>query len=252
MKMKLGCVLTACNLNPLYSEFIPIFVRTWKKLIPDINVKIILISDSIPPEYLDYSKNIILFKPIDNISTSFTSQYIRLLYPAVLHDIDGGILITDMDMLPMNKEYYTTPIENISDDKFIHYFNSQVGYQEYAMCYNFGLSKTWSDIFEINSVEDIKERLRSVFNTRPHKDGHGNIGWNIDQLDLYKFINKWDKKNTRFIQLNVNDLNFKRLCRSQFSKGLLKHISEGAFSDYHALRPYSKYKEMNDKIYELL
>ena len=250
--MKLDCVLTACNLNPLYSEFIPIFVKMWKKLIPDINVKIILVSDTIPPEYLDYSENIILFKPIENISTSFISQYIRLLYPAVLHDINGGILITDMDMLPMNKKYYTKPIENISDDKFLYYRKDEKLKNEYAMCYNIALSKTWSNIFGIQNLDDINQRLLTVYNTRPHKEGHGNIGWNIDQLDLYTSINNWNRYNSHFIQLTDKETKYKRLCRSRFNNHLLRCISKGIFTDYHALRPYSKYKKINDRIYELL
>ena len=42
--MKLDCVLTACNMNPLYSDFIPIFIKTWNKLYPAVDVKIIFIS----------------------------------------------------------------------------------------------------------------------------------------------------------------------------------------------------------------
>ena len=42
-------------------------------------------------------------KPIENISTSFISQYIRILYPAILN-YKSGILITDIDMLPMNRD----------------------------------------------------------------------------------------------------------------------------------------------------
>ena len=51
-------------------------------------------------------------------STSFISQYIRLLYPAILNS-EGGVLITDMDMLPMNSDYYIKSIEDINNDKFI-------------------------------------------------------------------------------------------------------------------------------------
>ena len=40
--MKLDCVLTAVNENPLYLEFIPIFIKTWNKLYPGIDVKILL------------------------------------------------------------------------------------------------------------------------------------------------------------------------------------------------------------------
>ena len=38
--MELEYVLTSCNNNKLYSDFIPIFIRAWKKLIPDIKIKL--------------------------------------------------------------------------------------------------------------------------------------------------------------------------------------------------------------------
>ncbi len=41
--MKLDCILTAVNENTLYIDFIPIFIKTWNKLYPSIDVKIILI-----------------------------------------------------------------------------------------------------------------------------------------------------------------------------------------------------------------
>jgi hypothetical protein len=94
--MILDCVITAVNENELYLEFIPIFIKTWNKLYPKIDVKIILIAKKIPIEYSDYINNIILFEPIGNVLTSFISQYIRLLYPCILN-YKNGVLITDME-----------------------------------------------------------------------------------------------------------------------------------------------------------
>ena len=74
VKLKLDCVLTAVNENRLYLDFIPIFIKTWNKLYPKTDVKIILIMNEIPSDLKEYSKNIIIFKPIENISTSFISQ----------------------------------------------------------------------------------------------------------------------------------------------------------------------------------
>lgn len=70
--MKLDCILTAVNENPLYLDFVPIFIKTRKKLYPSIDIKIILISNKIPDNIKIYSNNIILFEPIKNISTAFT------------------------------------------------------------------------------------------------------------------------------------------------------------------------------------
>ena len=79
--MKLDCILTAVNENPLYIEFIPIFIKAWKGLVPEVDVKIVMVANEIPTEYKEYSNYIILFPPIENISTSFIAQYIRILYP---------------------------------------------------------------------------------------------------------------------------------------------------------------------------
>ena len=57
--MILDCVLTSVNTNPLYIDFIPIFVKTWNKLYPKVDVKIILIADEIPEQFLEYKNNII-------------------------------------------------------------------------------------------------------------------------------------------------------------------------------------------------
>ena len=178
--MKLDCILTACNNNPIYVDFIPMFIKAWSKLYPSIDIKIVFINDTIVDSINEYKNNIILFKPIENISTVFISQYIRLLYPAILN-YENGIMITDIDMIPMNDKYYTKNIENIENNKFIYLRNILVNdCNQIAMCYNVALNKTWSDIFNIKLLEDINEKLISIY-----EDG---IEWTTDQTDLYNYV----------------------------------------------------------------
>jgi hypothetical protein len=54
-------------------------VKTWKKLYPNVDVKIILIAHAIPKEYEEYKDHIILFEPIEFVLTSYTAQVIRLI-----------------------------------------------------------------------------------------------------------------------------------------------------------------------------
>ena len=170
--MKLEYVLTSCNLNPLYCDFIPIFIRSWKKLIPEIKIVIVLIAESIPEKFIKYSEYIKLFYPLEKVSTAFVSQYIRILYPCILNST-GGVMITDMDMLPLNSQYYTKPIESFDNDKFIYYRGNLSLSNQYAICYILSVSKTWKDIFRIEDKEDIKKRLLEVFNSFEHREGHG-------------------------------------------------------------------------------
>ena len=83
--MKLTDVLTATDSNPLYYQFVPIFIRAWKKLFPSINIHIILIADIMIPELEEYKEYIKLFKPITGVKTSFIAQNIRLFYPCLLN-----------------------------------------------------------------------------------------------------------------------------------------------------------------------
>ena len=243
------------NENKLYLEFVPIFIKTWNKLYPNVDVIIILIAKQIPENLLLYKNNIILFEPLEGVLTSFISQFIRLLYSCIL-DYENGILITDMDMLPMNKSYYTKHISDFDNDKFIYYReNICLNYKQIAMCYNIATPKIWKDIFKINSLDDIVSYIKNVSDQNIIKEGHGNIGWCIDQITLYNKVIEWNKKTNNFVQLKESQTGFKRLDRNTFNLNninIIKNITEGKYTDYHCYRPMSKYSDINWKIYNLL
>jgi len=242
--MKLDCILTAVNENTLYLDFIPIFIKTWNKLYPNVDIKIILVANKIPDEYLCYKDNIILFEPIENVLTNFTSQIIRLLYPCILN-YENGVMITDMDMLPMNRTYYTENIKSFDNSKFIYLReNICFEYNQLAMCYNVAVPKIWQEIFEINSIEDIRNRLKSI----------GQVEWCTDQLVLYKKVMEWNNKTNNLICLKENSTGFNRLDRDTFGLNniIKENISNGLYSDYHCYRPMSEFSEINYQIYNLL
>lgn len=251
--MKLDCVLTSCNLNPFYCDFIPIFIKAWTKLYPTVDIKIILISDIIPSDLLAYEKYFILFKPIENMSTAFMSQYVRLLYPCILK-YTNGVLITDMDMLPMNDKYYTENIKDIGDDKFVYYRHVCLDIKEIAMCYNTAVPATWRDVFDIHSENDVIDRLKKAYGKINYVDGHGASGWSTDQRDFYNYIMDWKDKESRFVVLNDADTGYRRLDRIyNYNHDVEKHkIRSGLYSDYHCFRPYKQYKQINDMIVDEL
>ena len=160
--MKLTNVLVATNMNPLYYKFIPIFIKAWNKLFPNVKVTILVVAQELIDELLPYKDNIVLFPPIENMDTGFIAQNIRLLYPALM-DAEGGILITDMDILPMNRSYYIQSIASLEDSKFITYRPLRVvGKGEIAICYNIATPAIWKDIFNIHSMEDIHKDLKNT------------------------------------------------------------------------------------------
>lgn len=253
--MKLTDVLTATDSNPLYYQFVPIFIRAWKKLFPSINIHIILIADIMIPELEEYKEYIKLFKPITGVKTSFIAQNIRLFYPCLLNS-EGGVLITDMDIIPMNRQYYTESIKDIEDDKFVCYRQLEcVGKDEMVICYNVANSKTWREIFGAKTVQDIKYLIENVLYNNIKYVGHSNMPfWITDQLYLYERTQAWNKNSNRLIILNDKLTNFKRLDRGRFPSYsvLINEIACNLYSDYHMYRPYNEYKEINDKVVELL
>jgi len=240
--MKIGTVVTASDLNPLYSEFIPLFIKAWTTLFPEIDVVVVLVADSIPDFLKPYSNHIRLSKPIEGIHTAFHAQCIRLVYPRHIQR-NEGVLISDMDMLPMNRYYYEHAISNISDNTFIAYRDVLLPH-EIPMCYNVALPSTWRSVFGEKSDE---ETLREWYT--PIYDGiHGGKGWNTDQILLIQKFNAWTGPK---VILNDGLTRYHRLDRihpSQFKvRAFLRNdIQSGNYSDYHCLRPYSKHKDMND------
>ena len=261
--MKFTDILTATNMNPDYYKIIPTFINTWKYIFPEIKIHIILIAEEIIEELQPYNEYLKLFKPIDGIDTALTAQYIRILYPSLLTEAVGGIMITDMDMLPMGRKYYTKQIENITDDKFICYRPlSCVGPNEMVICYNISFYNVWRDIFKISSEQDIILTLKDVSKNNFYEGKHGGKGWNLDQLHLYSKTQEWNKNTGNLVILkeHINEIFGNNLPKqTNYYVRLWKHynvhqikyfLENDNMVDFHLPKPYDK--QTSDKILKLL
>lgn len=244
--MKLECVLTACNLNPKYFEFIDYFVRAWKTVLDNVDVKVILVSDHIPDSISHLQENIILFPPIPNVSDVFISQYIRLLYPSILKYING-VLITDIDMIPMNSEYYVRNISHVPENSFVSYRDELIEeYLQIPICYCAANSQTWSEMFGISTISDIRNRLVEKYDKN----------WCRDQMDLYVHVKQFQLKHPKRVYILKDRITgFHRLNRTDrfsLTSTVKINILNRKYTDYHVYRPYYKYVSINNNILELL
>jgi hypothetical protein len=225
--MKLTTVLASVNNNRDYYLFIPKQIIFWKKF--GIRFIAIFIGDKIPDEIIYCSNNIILWNSNLDINTSFVSQNLRIYYPALL-DIpsDELVMITDMDMLPMNSKYYCNGLEKFNTDDFIYYRNID-GNQIY-MCYNAAHPSVWKNVFNINNEDDIIKRIYETY-SKSYTGLPGSKEWFIDQelmytnlikypnlkvlnrpirrLETWDYINHIKNKNVNFIK-NYDDAHFHR------------------------------------------
>ena len=239
--MKIDFVLTAGNINSHYTKLYPLIYKIWKERF-NLDCYLILVADEIP-EYLEELKNyIILWNQIENINNIYVAKVIRILYPALFKN--KNILVTDLDIFPVSRKYFIDSIKDVDDNKFISYTDRYFKQKMVAICYNVAKSEVWSDIFGINTEDDIRKFLIENYNNE--YNGRKNCsGWYTDQLKLYEYLNNWKKKENHLI-LKDKDLNFKRLNNRQVNKEYIvkkfkKVLDElELYSDIHAIKPYSK------------
>lgn len=243
--------LLASDLNENYYGLYPYIKKAWSKL--GIPTKLILISSFIPDILEKYNDDIILFKPINNMHTAFQAQTIRALYPCIFEN--KNIIISDMDIIPLNKTYFIDNIINIPNDKFIVFRDAYINDQMYAACYHLANSNLWKKVFSINTVEDIKNKLLKWYDT--DYSGQKNCkGWFTDQKMLFKYLNKY--ANTDLLILEDNNMKFNRLDKRK-KKFILDNldlvydnIKNNVYSDFHIIRPYTKYIPIINKIIDLI
>ena len=227
--MKLTTVLGSTNLNPEYYMFLPKQILFWKHF--GIKFIAVVVGEKIPDELIDYSQNIILWNKNLNINTAFVGQNLRMYIPALL-DLpdDEMVMITDMDMLPMNDSYYKDGLENFNKEDFVYYRNVD-GNQIY-MCYNAAHPSIWGKLFSINNECDIETIINQTYNNQ-YTGMPGDTGWFIDQEIMYnKLIN--------YQNLKILDRPIKRLEMEDFTNlvnsGETNFISN--FDDSHFHRSY--------------
>jgi hypothetical protein len=244
--MKVGTILVATDTNPLYCDFIPSFVDAWTKLIPEADICIVMIAHSIPSRFRAYARFIHCLPPIPGVHTAFHAQCIRLLYPRHIAR-NEGVLITDMDMLPLNRSYYVDSIASIPEDTFVAYRDVCLP-REIAMCYAIAHPHVWRGVMGGGTLESI---LQTWYATSSYSGEHGGVGWETDQVILATKVREWAGP-TRILTDAATSFNrLDRLGDPRLFKSrdrLRTLIRQNVFSDYHCLRPYLEYKVINDFI----
>jgi hypothetical protein len=237
--LPLDRVIVATDANPNYIEFWPSVARAWKDI---IGLKVTLVLIATPDVYIDESlgDQVIRFEPIEGIPTSFQAQVIRLLIP-VLYPDDVCIL-SDIDMIPLNRGYFVDSIADCPEDSFVVYRNH--GYScnaaWYPMCYVAARGSTYQEIFRIKTLQDIRTMLKELYDLQ--------IGWHTDEVTMAKYLKEWPDFDTRCIMLGHGV--DRRLDRSYWVPNQ-DFLENGIYIDAHCNRPYSAHKESIDAIINL-
>ena len=231
--MKIDYAIISSDDNPMYKDFYPIVAQRWL----DLGIKTYYLNISDTDEIIENEYGIIhKVKSLDFVSTGFQSQVVRLFSSKF---IKGNIMMSDIDMLPINGEYYNQYLNELTDDNVIIYSGQPYGnVPYYPMCYVLSNSKNFRKYLNIDNI-NFTEYCKML------SDKYGEA-WNTDENFMYdEFQNHIDK-------LVVKKRDFKRRVDRGNWDYYIELLKDGYYIDSHMLRPYSDYKmEIDSILYEV-
>ena len=108
--MKIDKVILSSNENKDYIDFWPLVSKAWERI--GIEPILIYTGKNMP----QIQGNVIkIYVPF--VSTTFVSQNVRLLAPALFPD--ENCIISDIDSLPLSAEYFNNSVKEIEENKFV-------------------------------------------------------------------------------------------------------------------------------------
>lgn len=238
--MKIDRVVLSSNESKEYLDFWPLVSSAWKK----IGIEPTLIYTGKIPLKLENVININL----PDVDTAFLAQNVRLLAPSLFPE--EVIIISDIDDMPLSKNYFQKNISVYENDQFIIYRPDAVPENMISIMWNVAIGSTWSEIFNIETISDIKKTLIDWYPANYKIRGDN---WYFDQIMLKDKVELFKKKSSnRVVELSDQLTGFNRLNRSKLKRRFNQFYIDGNdYSDFHMPRPYSKYKKLINKVFEI-
>lgn len=226
-------VILSTNENPLYLDFWPVVAKAWNKMGIRPTLALCAPADTVIDETLG---DVIRFEPIEGIPTGFYAQVIRLLLPVCFPN--NTCLISDIDMLPLQKRYFTHSVAPYGRDICV-VFRDQAypGYIRYPMCYVAARGDIFGEIFGVTTPDQIPAMVQAW--------REFGWGWDTDELVMTQAIRSWSRFQSNCVLLGHGV--GPRLDRSYWIYDVQK-LRNGFYIDSHMIRPYGDYREQIDFI----
>ena len=250
--MKLSAVLVACNENTKYLDFWPIVRESWWR-IANLPCIMVYVGEELP-EHLQNDPAVKHFKPIPGWPTATQAQCIRLLYPALFYG-DGAIMLSDMDMIPMQSKFFKEGFHSFNNTQFVSLRGIDEQEQQIYMCYVGATPKVWGDMFGISSESDIRTRLTEWSQKYPADGQHGGQGWCSDQIELYSKVKLWQNMWPEKVGLIPWTPEISRLDRGMphewlnWSLELEEAIKNDGYVDFH-MPPFQQFSSIIHRVME--
>lgn len=234
--MNIDYVVVSSDENQMYLDFWELTKKMWINV---VGIKPILLKICDNDSFIDYGDCIIIeIKKIENINTGLQAQLSRLYVSKYFEN--KNILISDIDMIPLSKDYFINQVKECDDQSIIIY--SSDAYSDdrrYPMCYILANSEKYKKIFNI--CNDFNSFITNILSNY-------NCGWDTDEIYM---TNQIINSGENIIKLNrgwINGMAKDRVDRVLWQYNIDK-LKNNLYIDSHLLRPYSQYyKEINKLI----
>ena len=206
--MNLEYAVVSSNSNPEYLDFWPYVAKAWKGLI-GLDPVLLYIDSNPPADWVYDHGKVYYLEARNDWDIAQQAQCIRFWAARLL---DSPFIISDIDMLPISKDYYINHAEYIGDSGLISYSSDIINYRwyktnpQYPMCYLAGDNSSFIDLLDLNdnNHSDFLLRLKRM-----------NIRSGTDQKFFYN-----------------------QLTRKRFSN--IKHLERGWVEEKYATRRLDK------------
>ncbi|MCR8560188.1 hypothetical protein KXD93_21225 [Mucilaginibacter sp. BJC16-A38] len=234
--MTIDRAIVATDHNPIYYEFWPLVAKGWK------NIGIEPTAAVIGELNLNYAfGSVIKFPQIAGLPSGFIAQVIRFIIPCFFPE---QVSVTgDMDMIPLNRNYFQQQISSCSNDSIVIY--SADAYKNeirYPMCYIAAKGKYFQQIIGLRDLElqTIIAFITDLFAL--------NKNWDTDELYFAEQLHKSSLfKETVFLDRG----GWKPFAKNRIDRAGWRYAKMGLITeryiDAHCLRPlHENMKELKD------
>lgn len=245
-------MLVASDLAPRYLDCWPLARRAWREIC-GLEAVLVLVAPAcdIPPE-LARDPAVRSVEPIPGLHTAFQAQCIRLLAPALV-ETDEGVLIADVDIVPLSARWFLEPASRVSRRQFLSYRDVLLAAGEIPICYNAAAPEVWADVFGVRDADDLSARLRRWGEQTAYAGTRGGDGWTTDQVLLHDTLvaRARERRDVWLLDDRLSGVN--RLVGSLVGPagpdaGLAGRIARGVYTDFHLVHPYASRRELNDAV----
>lgn len=233
--MKIDYAIHASDDNKFYLDFWPLVSKLWKL---KFNVEPVLLhfgTEEVSSEY----GTVIKMDVLEDYPVAMQAQCSRYFYATTLGDNVG--IISDIDMLPLSKNYYINSIEDVEDDKYVHLNPCWITdtYPHIPACYHVAKGDTFKNV--LGEYANFKEYLDWA-TTISHS-------WSTDELSSTQKIFGYEDQDI-FVNIErPGGQNGFRIDRPNWVYDL-DLVSADYYFDAHCPRPYQEHKESIDSIIE--